>query len=124
MGRRRPSINPQQQLLAAEVQTDGAGSFLVNLRQQGVREQAEGTTRGWSFTTDGTDGRMTLAVQPAPDAGLCVVQAKDDGGLTYLAQATYTGMEEVVVTVQTDFAGAPLDLTANQVEITVLAVVV
>ena len=124
MSRRRPSINSQQQLLAAEVQTDGAGSFYVNLRQQGVREQAEGTTRGWSFTTDGTDGRMTLAVQPAPDAGLCVIQAKNDGGRTYFGQATYTGREEVVVTVQNNFGGAPLDLTANQVEITVLAVVV
>lgn len=119
-----PSINTQGAIVLAQTATDGAGSFSTTKRQQGVRDQLG--TSGWSFTTDGSNGSMTLQVEPAAldtggaNANLIAIAHAYGAAAGYVCR-TAVAADSIVVVVYAPATGAAIDLTATAVTIELIA---
>lgn len=119
MTERKSSINTQSSLVLAGATTDGAGAITTPLRQQGVNLQA-GTTNGWRFLTDGTDGVLICTVEGAAGLnGFVVAKAQGTGAL--LTQSSYISETEISVTVLAVDGTTPVDLAATAVAVQAIA---
>lgn len=119
-----PPLNTQGLLLLAETTFDGAGAFASTKRQQGVREQL-GVASGWEFTNDGSDGDMTLYIEPAPRdvsglfSNLILVANASSGALSFLARCI-VGPTVVRVLVTASTTGAAVDLRSTPLSIMIV----
>lgn len=114
------SINGQPAMLLASIDSTGAGALTSTRRQQGVRESVG--TSGWAFTTDGTNGQLTLnheATPPDTAGNGNLIMGLATNGAYHLSIVSSTTTQTVFL-VQNAAASAAIDLTAVAVRLDVV----